>query len=783
MSRAAKGTPPRSSVLQRLRRRGRSALVASLHTALTAIHKSEQSPVKNTTDREQNFPQQSPSARALRENRKERRVLKRVISTPPVIEEAPLAVTRQDLRRHQLERRSRNTKRSLSLEQEEPDSKKRVAIVLSTHSSFESHSTHGTAASNVPTNLHAFIDLTEEEDEESSLNASSKSSKSHFRTANNAPVKHAGKVVVALKKRSSSNTAKQAVPSHQRRTNRNSSGSSNTFVQFGEAANKGHPPQHSRSGTAATVVSRTPNLLLLTNNSGCVVVTEESSCSDQSISAARPRTQLKGGKMQQGKSGKMQQGNTGKMLAHKKRTAAKHTSVKSAKGNHRSSLQRELLALGHSLASGKAVPEQSDATKRVRVATSFFVPRAEEPKEAEVAAAAALSPPRKKRNRVASTFYNPAADAQGKYVMQSNDGESKSAVCFAAAVLAADRTLSPSIAANRNKNRRSRRLIFDDANVTAVDNRRSLRSTTEEVDTENTSPSLEDDDSTIGADMKKRPCRAAAAAAVQGIANAAVIVETSTLAKLLHCSESSRESELNERKMEEPSHSILLTRYEELAAQGRCEHVNFGRSLVSAKLAIDRKIKTFEKKCADDIEDLEVVADLQEYKRSLRSFSVYEDREKLALVHEKQEDMEAMLRRAGKRSKHNTCNHEQLETAKLIKRPMVFSHRVRMISRNNTCSQGPHCRLCGDNAEKQAIGPTYHALIPHIRQIDIDIDSDVDADSCTESSKPKRRRTRLPKHVVAPVDTAKATLMALAELKHSIAFIEEYTSSASFPML
>lgn len=451
------------------------------------------------------------------------------------------------------------------------------------------------------------------------------------------------------------------------------------------------------------------------------------------------------------------------------------------------------------------------------------------------------SPPRQKRKRVATAFYKPtdkeptALETLKQQRMTVNDGSRhKNADDSPSASVAEtiDRPLTLSGQAANRKNRRCHQRLFyvDSKTVTTAqcNNRRSVRFTEDaetEADLENKSPLLErDETSSIAAKRKYSlrhavvPPKVQAEPALDGTESLSISAYTKqrprrafvqsvllvgadpqdnttsdptelvTMIPRNHLLRSSRNLDESSKKKaaETPlSHAILLTRYEELVAEGRCELVNFGKTLTSVKAAVDRKIKTLEKKCAEDIEDLEVVADLREYKRSLRSFSVYEDREKLALAQEKQEDMESWCRKAAsKRIKSNTDNTGQRE---LSSRKIVFLDKARLPSRNNKCVVGPQCGLCCGVAEKQTTASSasaYRALIPSIREIDLDaVDESCDDSSYSDEPEPKRCRS-MNGHPSSKeafgdgvMDNTKATLMALLELKHSIAFVEDYNQS------
>ena len=208
----------------------------------------------------------------------------------------------------------------------------------------------------------------------------------------------------------------------------------------------------------------------------------------------------------------------------------------------------------------------------------------------------------------------------------------------------------------------------------------------------------------------------------------------------------------------------------------------FGKTIHTAKTAVERKLKELRTKYADDVPDLEVIEDIKEYKRSLRIFKYFEDQEKLALEEEYEAIVDAMLRSRGKPKP----NHEQLEEAKLAKRPVVFSKQKRLPSRHSKCPDQKRCGFCGGNSptaeeQKAAAARIYDAPIPSIRKIDLD--DDTDDEDCSnnkkkeESSPSKKRRTST--RSADLMQRVQATRRALRELQNALAFVEEYIAGAS----
>lgn len=236
------------------------------------------------------------------------------------------------------------------------------------------------------------------------------------------------------------------------------------------------------------------------------------------------------------------------------------------------------------------------------------------------------------------------------------------------------------------------------------------------------------------------------------------------------------ENEYNHISSGKLSHGLLLKEYSKLASLGQCEKVTFGKSLACAHSVVDQKIEVLEKICDDEVEDLEILADSREYKRSLRSFSAFEDQEKLASISEEEDYVDFVDIKTRRGNGKDTS-----KLFRLTNRPIIFSKSQRVSCRNTACSEGSNCGICGKHTEKQSHSSTYYALTPWVCPFDIDAEDDADLEEVSDGVSPPRRFTRHRNSVVQErVDKgiAKATLMALTELKHSISFIEEYNADS-----
>jgi hypothetical protein len=245
------------------------------------------------------------------------------------------------------------------------------------------------------------------------------------------------------------------------------------------------------------------------------------------------------------------------------------------------------------------------------------------------------------------------------------------------------------------------------------------------------------------------------------------------------------------------SFHTLLWEYDHLVAQGRCHHVSFGSTLPSALLAIDRTLQKLKSETnSNEILDDEISADIREYKRSLRAFSVYEDREKLALVHEVQEKMELWGRQCATANKwnYNKSNdrrfndtYQCIESAMLKNRPIVITNSNRMLSRNSfKCKDGAYCIFqCNENKSGRACDaiftPNDIAPIPTVEPFHIDDDSEMmlclsPNNKCqwTTASSTKNSLTTSSWNRYNKTMKSKFTIDALTELKNSLNFIETY---------
>lgn len=235
------------------------------------------------------------------------------------------------------------------------------------------------------------------------------------------------------------------------------------------------------------------------------------------------------------------------------------------------------------------------------------------------------------------------------------------------------------------------------------------------------------------------------------------------------------------------SYEIALTGYHQRVTLGYCHSLSFGNTLESAILAIDRKLQHTRKSYANDIDDKEIMADLREYKRSLRAFSVYEDREKLASIREVQENLELWGRQYATmnvHSKHNKTSDKKIDnkmidcTTELLlleKRPIVFASGTRMMSRTAfkcqygiNCIYGCHCKTTSygtvtTNAFFTDNANVVKAPIPLIQPFSMDDDNDDDKTTATTTATKNR-----------------ATIDSLRELKSSLQFIAAYQEHATY---
>jgi hypothetical protein len=218
------------------------------------------------------------------------------------------------------------------------------------------------------------------------------------------------------------------------------------------------------------------------------------------------------------------------------------------------------------------------------------------------------------------------------------------------------------------------------------------------------------------------------------------------------------------------SYDTLLSQYDDKVSQGLCRRVHFGRTLQSANAAIDRMLREMTKEVSENINDPDILADTREYKRSLRFFSIYEDREKLALVHEAQEDMETRGRmEVMSKAKQLSAGKERSELHLLGNRPVIFRSSSFASRRCNLqCRSGPSCAICGSDGQVDSNVVSHRSKftpIPMIKPFDIDSATEV---SSTVSTRKRKRKC------IQHSNVSRATIDALTELKYSLQFVEQY---------
>jgi hypothetical protein len=270
-------------------------------------------------------------------------------------------------------------------------------------------------------------------------------------------------------------------------------------------------------------------------------------------------------------------------------------------------------------------------------------------------------------------------------------------------------------------------------------------------------------------------------------------------------------------------YETLLEEYQQKATEGSYETVFFGPTIESAVEAIENQLAIMKEQKRkypsryrelDKVDDLEVVADLRDYKKSLRSFPIHEAQEKLALEKERQEyeRLTASLQHQHTRKKMNDM---QLEWLQLAQRNIVLSSaaaaRIHRSSRTNKCpmsnpEQCTLCNTCPENLQKFNNNNTskndktttnpipYNAPVPRVRNIEILDDEENDNDDeCHNTQDPnhemnrsKRNATQSessnPKNVTTRLEDQRhrfrATEIALMQLLQSLQFILNYQNTA-----
>jgi hypothetical protein len=539
-----------------------------------------------------------------------------------------------------------------------------------------------------------------------------------------------------------------------------------------------------------TLVTSTLRLQQATN---AMVVTEESSLSDNSISF---------------RCGSTQRRSTGKPMARKKRNSTKHAIL--AK-RPLSKMDCALRGVGGAEATisepdGRCSDPSQDATrKRVRIAPNFYRPGVKVPTLGKEK----LSVKRPQRERVATSFYCPSGFAVGDEELdnleymhvqaikekpsapveapirrnrrlftgyeedfsaeQSHDGDDrqKKRMSIASPISTRAGSFDRKVAARSKATKES--------TATPKPTALSLgRRSVSKGSVTSTCRGDKDLPGTVGRKSKastpKSSQRSIRTAPLS--AKTPEPMERASISRRSPFPNSSASAQVCDGPL---LYSHLMDQYDDLVTQGRCDRIFWGRSLSSAMAAINRKIGALVSKYGEDMEDAEVAADRREFKRSLRTFAVFEDQEKLALVHERQDYEEGFHIEA---SKSKASNLEVNELAELIHRPIIFSTTMRISARHNACSEGADCGLCGHGVKTQAAIAGYNALTPFIRPFDINADQ-----GDVEHRGMHRRRSSIGGKRCKQDDTAEATVMALSEMKHSINFVEEYNRSTAFPLI
>jgi hypothetical protein len=543
------------------------------------------------------------------------------------------------------------------------------------------------------------------------------------------------------------------------------------------------------------------NTLRLQQASNVMVVTEESSLSDNSISF---------------RCGSTQRRSTGKPLARKKRNSTKHAILPK-----RPMIKMDRAHRGFGVAEATVLdphgrcsdPGQDAIRKRVRIAPNFYRPEVKTPSlEKEK-----LSSMRPQRERVATSFYCPSGFAVGDEELDNFDlmhvqavKEKPSALIEApirrnrrlftgsAEDFAAEQnhatdnplsqcrqkkrmsTASPisTRAGSFDRKVAARKKATKESTATPTPRAVSLRGR-RSVDKESVTSAFRGGNGLPGTVARKSSSSKLASTRKSSNPSIRKAPLSATTPQPMEHAPISRRSPFKNNSApvqvcDGPLfYSHLMDQYDDLVAKGQCHRIFWGRSLLSAMAAIDRKIGALVSKYGKDIEDAEVTADRREFKRSLRTFAVFEDQEKLALVHEQLDYEEGFHIEASKSGK--ASNLEVTELAELIHRPIIFSTTTRISARHKACSEGAHCCLCGHGVKSQAAVDGYNALTPFIRPFDIN------ADEGDMEHRAMHRRSSVGEKRCKQDDTAEATIMALSEMKHSINFVEEYNRSTAFP--
>lgn len=218
------------------------------------------------------------------------------------------------------------------------------------------------------------------------------------------------------------------------------------------------------------------------------------------------------------------------------------------------------------------------------------------------------------------------------------------------------------------------------------------------------------------------------------------------------------------------SFSVLLDRYDLDATRGVVERVEFGSTIDTAKLAIDEKIAELRSRGVEISNDeSETMEEINHQRRTLKLLTSYEQQERLARAHEKQEDSMAVrvheyTRRRSKKSKH------EVDAQNLSKSPIIFQAYADCHITTSSCS--PDCPLCSDKEHKTAIQANPNiSFMPLYRRFNID-DLDENDEDCGDSQNGVSRVRS--KRAAFVSKKGQQSVMKLIELKRTLEFVEQY---------
>ena len=221
------------------------------------------------------------------------------------------------------------------------------------------------------------------------------------------------------------------------------------------------------------------------------------------------------------------------------------------------------------------------------------------------------------------------------------------------------------------------------------------------------------------------------------------------------------------------THEPLFKEYTQLVSRGTVDFVDFGLPFVKAKEAIDVKLGQLSQEMKNDAMQKDVEQELRQGKRHLKGFTRLAEAERLLKLREGEEDNLCRI----VSDYHNRSKKAKSTDEDFLERPVRFESKNRSSFREKQCKHGLACALCTHVRDVQ---PRKEPL-PLYRRIDImnmdprNVDNDA---GCTKDARVRNRPAR-------PTRSGKAasTMIALNELKRSIAFIEEYNSANSSSVL